>query len=132
MDTKILNLPDIVGVAPNAFSRVVPSSFLKNYHILCFKYRGETTHTFTGNDVYCLQYKHPDIEIAKLNTKNILDLEESKKYLKGFDDFWLLIYSPKREIEELAYKNGWRIIANPALVVGAAFRVLGVIVAPDD
>lgn len=110
------NLPDIIGIAPNAFSRTVLADFFPNYSIVCFKYRGETDQIAKDIKVYCVEKEDPDIYVEKLNAGEILNIESVKKYISSKNDPHLLIYKPGGNIETVSMKMGWKIIGNSATV----------------
>jgi hypothetical protein len=48
------DLPQIIGVCPNAFSRWY-LRFSPNFSIVCFKWRGETDDIAKDMDVFCVE-----------------------------------------------------------------------------
>jgi len=110
------NLQDIVAVAPNAFSRVVPSAYFPNYSIVCFKYRGETDQIAKDIDVFCIEKNYPEITLEKMNAKELLTLPQVEKYINKKKDPHILIYKPTKGVEAIAYETGWKIIGNSPMV----------------
>src|SRR3972149_7270153 len=110
------NLQDIVAVAPNAFSRVVPSAYFPNYSIVCFKYRGETDQIAKDIDVFCIEKNYPEITLEKMNAKELLTLPQVEKYINKKKDPHILIYKPTKGVEAIAYETGWKIIGNSQMV----------------
>lgn len=110
------NLPDIVAIAPNAFSRVVPADYFPNFSIVCFKYRRETDMIARDIDVYCVEKKKPETKIIKMNAASILGLPDVKNYINKKRDPHLLIYKPSQGLETVAYQNNWKVISNSAEV----------------
>lgn len=101
----------VVGIAVNAFSRVVPSSFLKDYEIISGRWRGESASVAKDNKVYCLQKKFPG-EIPNANTWEILGNKNVGNLIKRKGNPWILIYCPDPKIEKICQEKGWRLIAN--------------------
>lgn len=110
---KINYLPPIVGVSPNAFSRVVPASFLDNYTIICLKKRGETDYVKRDASVICAEDKFPiESKLAKQSTMAILKIPSIVKYINSLNDPHILIYKPMPELEIYCNDMEWKIIAN--------------------
>ncbi len=123
------NLPDIVAIAPNAFSRVVPGDFFPNFSIVCFKYRQDTDIIAKDIEIYCVEKEKPETKIVKMNAASILGLPDVKNFINKKKDPHLLVYKPTPAIETAAYQNGWKIIGNSATVKYSienkkAFRIL--------
>lgn len=104
--------PHIIGVSPNAFSRMVPASFLENYSIVCLKWRGETQYAQKDADVFCIEKMYPDYELPKQSTLGILKIPQVVNYLSKFDDFWLIVYKAMPELEKYCQRKGWKLIVN--------------------
>lgn len=112
LEKAIAKLPHIVGVSPNAFSRVVPASFLENYSVVCLKWRGETPYAQKDADVLCIEKLYPNYDLPKQSTLGILKIPQVASYLSKFEDFWLIVYKPMPELEKYCFKKGWKLIAN--------------------
>ena len=110
------DLPDIIAIAPNAFSRTVPIGFFPNYSIVCFKYRKETDDIAKDVEVFSVEKEKPGIYVEKMNAGEILNIESVKKYIFSKRDPHLLIYKPSPFIETIALDTGWKIIGNAATV----------------
>jgi hypothetical protein len=106
------NIEPIVGVSPNAFSRVVSASFLDKYSILCLKNRGETKYAMEDADVFCLEKEYPGIRLEKLSTKHIISTPESEKYLAGIPSRSFLVYKPMPKLEEYCDEKGYKLLTN--------------------
>lgn len=110
--SAIKSLPPIAGIAPNAFSRVIPADFLENYSVVCFKWRGETSYIAQDLDVFSVEKEFPSLHIPKVNAKEILSLSQVQDYLKERANPWLLVYKPTSGVEKLAEQHSWNLIAN--------------------
>jgi predicted ATP-grasp superfamily ATP-dependent carboligase len=110
--TTTLKTPPIAGVAPNAFSRVVADSFLTDYSIICFKWRGETSYISRDMNVYAVEHEEPETKIERTNAMEILSLQSVQKYLKEKNIRDLLVYKSTIGVETLADEMGWNIIGN--------------------
>lgn len=110
------NLPDIIGVAPNAFSRVVPSEYFPNYSIVCFKYRGETDLISGDIEVFCVEKENPKVSISKMNAGEMLSLPEVQSFINSKKNPHLLVYKPTPRLETLSFEKGWKIIENSSTV----------------
>ena len=110
------NLPDIIGVAPNAFSRVVPAEYFPNYSIVCFKYRGETDFIAGDIDVFSVEKENPKISISKMNAGEMLSLPEFREFINKKKNPHLLVYKPTPRLETLSYEMGWKVIENSSTV----------------
>lgn len=110
--SKLSQAPPIVGIAPNAFPRTVPACFVPNYRIVCFKWRAETAVISNDIPLFCVEKENPEINLEKVNAKEILKLDVVQRYISQQDGVWLLVYKSTPGIEELADKFGWKIIGN--------------------
>lgn len=104
----IEKVPHVIGVSPNAFSRVVPASFLDNYSIVCLKLRGETKYAKKDADILCIEEMYPNIKLEKQSTSGILKIPEVTRYLSKFNEFWLVVYKPLPGLQKLCDKCGGR------------------------
>lgn len=110
----IKSLPQIVGISPNAFSRVVPSNFLDKYSIVCFKERFETSYISRDLEVFSVQREYPNIKTKKTNAKEILSLPVVQEYIESFGSPWILVYKSTPGIEKICKRFDWRIIGTPS------------------
>ncbi len=108
--------PHIIGVAPNAFSRVVLAEYFPHYSIVCFKNRQETDFISRDIEVFCAEKVNPKVTVEKMNAGEILNLPEVKKFISSKNIPHLIIYKPSKSVETLAYQAGWKIIGNSATV----------------
>lgn len=106
-------IPPIVGISPNAFSRVIPETFLTNYSIICFKWRGETQSIASDMEILSVEKSYPEVRTERVNAMEILKLDEVKSYIKEKDVKHLLVYKSTRGVEAIAQEMGWNIIGNP-------------------
>ncbi len=110
------NLPDIIGVAPNAFSRVITAEYFPNYSIVCFKYRRDTNLIASDIPVYCVEKENPSTAISKMNAAEMLALPGVRRYINGKNNPHLLVYKPTTGIDAVLFETGWKIIGNSSTV----------------
>ena len=106
------NLPQIIGIAPNAFSRVVFADYFPNFSIVCFKWRGETDYIARDIEVYCVEKEYPGTMLSKMNTGEILNLPGVINFIRSKVNPHLLIYKPTMKINTQAFRMGWKIVGN--------------------
>jgi predicted ATP-grasp superfamily ATP-dependent carboligase len=116
VNTIKLTTPPIAGIAPNAFSRVVANSFLDNYSIICFKWRGETAYIARDMKVHAVEHENPETKIERTNAMEILNLPSVQEYMKVNNIRDILVYKSTIGVEELADQMGWNIIGNRTTV----------------
>ncbi len=110
---KLTDLPHVIGVAPNAFSRVVPASFLENYTVICLKKRDETQYAKKDAKVIVAEEEFPEeSKLVKQSTKAILEIPGVVDYINSFPNPYILIYKAMPELEKYTQKMGWNLIAN--------------------
>lgn len=106
--------PLIIGVAPNAWPRIVASWFFPKFKILCLRDRQDNDEIDNqGINIFSLKKIQPNLEVSPLTSSRILNLEASKRFLKSQSlPFALLVYKSTPILEKVAQENGWRLIAN--------------------
>ncbi|KKQ48921.1 MAG: biotin carboxylase-like protein [Candidatus Woesebacteria bacterium GW2011_GWC1_38_13] len=110
------DLPPIIGIAPNAFSRIILADFCPEYSIVCFKYRGETDIIARDIEVFCVEKEDPGTSISKMNAQELLVHPKVQEYIKSKKDPHLLIYKPTKGVEAISYEMGWKVIGNSSSV----------------
>ncbi|HLE48409.1 MAG TPA: ATP-grasp domain-containing protein [Patescibacteria group bacterium] len=103
---------DIIGIAPNAFSRVVASEYFPNFSIICFKNRGETDYIAKDIEVLCIEKEYPREGIEKTNAREILRIPQVQDYISKKKDPRLLLYKPTKGVEAIADEKNWKLLAN--------------------
>lgn len=106
------SLPPVIGIAPNAFSRIILADFYPDYSIVCFKYRGETDMITRDIEVFCVEKEDPGTSISKMNAQELLIHPKVQEYIKSKKDPHLLIYKPTKGVEAISYDMGWKVIGN--------------------
>lgn len=110
-------LPPIVGVTPNALTRVVPAQFLNDYSIVCFKWRQETEYVSRVTEVFSIERLYPGAKISKMNSTSVLRFPPVQEYLSRKGKPWLLVYKSRPGLERLAQRLGFGIIGNKPGVI---------------
>jgi ATP-grasp domain-containing protein len=113
-----------VGVGMTAFSRVLPASFLENYHILALHKTGDLPLLKKKSHIFCLEEETemPTPSPVK-NSAGLLSHPQTKRFLDGISHpKHLLLYQDYPELRRSAKANGWNLLANPPKLRLAAGR----------
>lgn len=116
MDLKNIKKLDtnIIGIAPNAWPRLVGSDFVSNFSIICSKYRQDTKLISDDIKVICVERDFPGDMPLKANALEILKLSRVQEYIKSQENPHLLIYKGGEGLDELTGQLDLPVIGNPA------------------
>lgn len=118
-DTLGPGLPElkgtVVGVGVTAFPRTGLSGFIPGYRIACIRRTGDLAAIRRDVEVFCLEEAESGPLPAAGDSAALLSHPKTRQYLARLPKpVYLVLYQPSFEIEELARRNGWRLLANPA------------------
>jgi hypothetical protein len=104
-----------IGVGMTAFSRILPASFLENYHILALHKTGDLPLLRKKAHVFCLE-EETEIPIPSpvQNSESLLAHPRTRRFLDGISHpKHLLLYQDYPALRSAAGTNGWTLLANP-------------------
>jgi hypothetical protein len=106
----------LIGVGITAFSRIVPSYFLKSYHIVSLRKTLDIRYLRDRADIFCLEYEAgKDISEKGFNSARLLEHPLTRQYLNKLPGAkHLLLYQNYPELEKLAEQESWSLLANPS------------------
>ena len=106
----------IAGVGMTAFSRILPSYFINRYNIVSLRATRDISLLRQKADIFCLEHeKRKDFPEKSFNSTLLLAHPLTKHFLKGLPDpKHFLLYQNYPELEDLAGKEGWNLLSNPA------------------
>ena len=103
-----------MGVGMTAFSRILPSSFLENYHILALHKTGDLPLLRKKAHIFCLEEaaEMPTLSPVK-NSASLLAHPRTRRFLDTISHpKHLLLYQDYPELRSAAKTNGWNLLAN--------------------
>ena len=105
-----------VGVGMTAFPRIIPSYFSDSYCIITLRKTGDLPQLRKKSEIFCLEEKTGGSLPTNIrNSAHLLAHEAVKKYLDKLPDpKHLLLYQNYPDLERLARKEGWVLLANSA------------------
>ena len=102
----------LVGVGITAFPRIIPSSFIQPYHIITKRKTRDIPLLRERAKVFCLEEETGD-PLEMENSAQLLSHPAVKSFLKTIPEpIYLLLYQSYPELEALAKKEGWTLLAN--------------------
>jgi hypothetical protein len=104
------------GVGITAYSRIIPASFLQPYHIIALRKTRDLPLLKEQTEIFCLEEEMGQfVEEEGFNSFHLLSHPSIKKFIQGMPEpRYLLLYQSYPQLEELARREGWILIANPA------------------
>jgi len=103
-----------VGVGMTAFTRIIPASFLKNYHIVALHKTGDLPLLRKQKPIFCLEEEteSPALSSAQ-NSASLM----AHPLVKQFVDVlshpkYFFLYQDYPELRSLAETHGWHLLAN--------------------
>jgi len=105
----------VVGIGVTAFNRCGPSYFLPNYEIICYKNSADVAEIKKKCPVHSIRGDFRS-DLKTLNSLEILRHPAVEKYLSSLGKVGLFLYKSTANIEAIADKFGWKIIANRSSV----------------
>jgi len=105
-----------VGVGITAFPRIIPSYFLDSYRIISLRKTGDLPQLRKRVEIFCLEEETGgSLPANARDSARLLAHEAVKEYLTTLPDpKHLLLYQNYPDLEKLAKKEGWILLANPA------------------
>ncbi|HID06030.1 MAG TPA: hypothetical protein EYP10_02665, partial [Armatimonadetes bacterium] len=116
-----------MGVGMTAFSRIIPCEFTDNYRILCARATSDLSILESIVSIWSLERESRQrCPTSGFNSYTLLNHPASKAFLRGLEPpVNLFLYQSYPELEELAVREGWVLLANKAslrkLVGGRGF-----------
>jgi len=105
----------VVGVGVTAYPRTGLSGLVSGYRIACIRRTGDLPAIRRITEVFCLEETEGRALPEAADSSVLLSHPLTRRYLSRLPQpVYLLLYQSSFEIEELARKNGWRLLANPA------------------
>lgn len=107
---------NVIGVAPNAWPRIVASDLVTNFSVICSRLRRDTELISKDINVFCIERDLPGEKPLRANALEILRLPGVQNYIQSRKDSHLLIYKSSEGMDEIAAQFGWHVIGNPSAV----------------
>jgi hypothetical protein len=106
---------NLVGVGMTAYSRIIPAEFLPSYQIIALRMTQDLAAIRKKTRVFCLEEEMGARAEEGFNSARLLSHPLTKTLLRKIPDpKYLLLYQSYPELEALAKKEGWVLLANPA------------------
>lgn len=105
-----------IGVGLTAYSRIIPALLRSPYQIVTLKETLDLPLLRREAEIFCLQEEEGDSAgRGGLNSASLLAHPTVKKYIQGKrEPRYLFLYQSYPQVEEMAQKEGWRLLANPS------------------
>ena len=105
-----------VGVGMTAFPRIIPSYFFDSYRIITLRKTGDLPQLRKKTEIFCLEEETDGSPPANArDSARLLAHQFVKKHLDKLPNpKHLLLYQNYPDLERLAKKEGWILLANPA------------------
>ncbi|MCJ7684170.1 MAG: ATP-grasp domain-containing protein [Desulfobacteraceae bacterium] len=105
-----------VGVGITAFPRIIPSYFLDSYRIITLRKTGDLPQLRNKAEIFCLEEEiGGSLPTDSRDSAHLLAHQSVKRYLNKLPEpKHLLLYQNYPDLEKLAEKQGWILLANRA------------------
>ncbi|HKI48962.1 MAG TPA: hypothetical protein VKA69_06525, partial [Desulfobacteria bacterium] len=101
-----------VGVGMTAYSRIVPASFLKEYHIVALHPTGDLPLLRKQTPIFCLGEATKSPTTAR-NSSALMAHPLSRRFVDGLSDpKYFFLYQDYPDLRSLAETHGWHLLAN--------------------
>jgi hypothetical protein len=106
----------LVGVGMTAYSRMIPSFFCKNYHIVSLRKTGDLHILRDKARIFCLEEEMGrTVKEDGFQSARLLAHPLTLSYLRSLPDpKYLFLYQSYPEIEKLGREENWVLLANPS------------------
>lgn len=105
----------IVGVGMTPFSRIIPAYFTDSYHVAALSRTADLPLLRKRADIFCLEEAGGSLPENGRNSACLLAHALTRDYLDSLPDpKYLFLYQSYPDLEDLAKKEGWVLLANPA------------------
>jgi len=105
-----------LGVGMTAYSRIIPGYYLQPYHIITCRKTRDLPFLRRRDKIFCLEEETGQfLGESGFNSTKLLSHPLVKRYLKELPDpKYLLLYQGYSQLELLAEREGWFLLANPS------------------
>jgi hypothetical protein len=105
----------VVGVGVTAYPRSGLADFIPSYRIVCLKKTGDLSLLRRKMQVFCLEEELKEPLKEADTSLSLLRHARTRKYLRGLPrPVSLILYQSYPELEALAGREKWRLLANPS------------------
>lgn len=106
----------ITGVGITAYSRIIPAYFCQPYYIIALRKTLDLPLLRKRVDIFCLEEEIGHfVEANGYNSESLLSHPAVGEFLKKMTGpQYLLLYQSYPDLEELAERQGWALLANPS------------------
>ncbi len=103
-----------VGVGMTAYSRIVPASFLKEYHIVALHPTGDLPLLRKQTPIFCLGEETKRGTLSpEQNSSALMAHPLTRRFVDGLPDpKYFFLYQDYPELRSLAETHGWHLLAN--------------------
>lgn len=119
--TDVRNLFDsvggtIMGVGITAYSRIIPAYFCQPYYIIALRRTLDLSLLRKRATIFCLEEEvGHSVEAKGLTSESLLSHAAVREFLKKMTGpCYLLLYQSYPDLEALAERQGWVLLANPS------------------
>ena len=106
----------ISGVGITAYSRIIPAYFCQPYYIIALRKTLDLPLLRKRVEIFCLEEEMGHfVEAEGFNSASLLSHPSVREFLKKMTGpRYLLLYQNYPELEDLAEREGWVLLANPS------------------
>ena len=104
------------GVGITAYSRIIPASFVQPYRIIALRKTRDLPLLKGQAEILCLEQEIGKfVEEEGFNSFRLLSHPSMREFIQGMPEpRYLLLYQSYPQLEELARREGWVLLANPS------------------
>jgi hypothetical protein len=106
----------ISGIGITAYSRIIPAYFCQPYYIIALRKTLDLPLLRKRVEIFCLEEEMGHfVEAEGFNSTNLLSHPAAREFLKKMTGpRYLLLYQNYPDLEDLAEREGWMLLANPS------------------
>jgi len=105
----------LVGVGMTAYSRIIPSFFCRNYHIVALRKTGDLPILREKAQIFCLEERlGRTVQEEGFQSARLLAHPLTREYLRSLPDpKYFFLYQNYPELRDLGREENWVLLANP-------------------
>ncbi len=103
---------NVIGIGVTAFNRLGPEKFIPGYRIVCLSHGRDLEMIRKDVKVFSAEESDGQHLDVRRNSASVIRLESARKFIRSFEDPYILLYKVTEKTGQICDEEKWKIIGN--------------------